>query len=56
MAMKIYRIGSLTFQFEEGEQPDGAIEVADAKPAEEPEKAPRKRRTAANKAKAAENK
>lgn len=31
--MKIYRVGELTFQFLEGEQPAGAVEVAaEAKP------------------------
>lgn len=25
--MKIYKVGSLTFQFEEGKQPEGAVEV-----------------------------
>lgn len=36
MALKIYRVGSLTFQYEEGNQPKGAVEVkpeTKAKPA-----------------------
>lgn len=32
MALKIYRIGSLTFQYEEGNQPAGAVEVVKPEP------------------------
>lgn len=49
MAMKIYRIGGLRFQYEEGEQPKGAVEVVPEKPAP-------KKRTPQNKAKAAADK
>lgn len=31
--LKIYKVNGLTFQFEEGEQPDGAVEVKQAKAA-----------------------
>lgn len=34
--LKIYRIGQLTFQFLEGEQPAGAVEVAAKKKAVRP--------------------
>lgn len=52
MALRIYRAPSgLCFQFEEGQQPDGYALVTDAKP-----KAAPKRKTAANKAKQADNK
>lgn len=33
MALRIYKVGALTFQFEEGQQPAGAVLVEDAKPA-----------------------
>ena len=48
MALKQYRVGSLTFQFEEGEQPEGAKEVNP--------KAGAKAGTAANKSAKAQNK
>lgn len=52
MAMRIYRAPSgLCFQFPEGEQPDGYTLVTAGKP-----KAAPKRKTAANKAKQADNK
>lgn len=35
--LKIYKIGSLTYQFEEGTQPDGAVEVTAAKKAVTPQ-------------------
>ena len=48
MALKIYRVGNLTFQYEEGNQPAGAVEV---KPEAKPKAKP-----AANKAAKAQNK
>ena len=52
MALKIYRSpDGFTFQYEEGTQPAGYVLVT----AEKPKAAP-KRRTAANKAKQADNK
>lgn len=37
MALKIYRVGNLTYQYEEGNQPKGAVEVNPAAPAENPQ-------------------
>lgn len=52
MALKIYRSpDGFTFQYEEGTQPAGYVLVTAEKP-----KAAHKRRTAANKAKQADNK
>lgn len=37
MALKIYRVGNLTFQYEEGSQPAGAVEVnPESKPKAKP--------------------
>lgn len=47
MAIKVYKVGALTFQFEEGEQPAGAIEVKEK--AEKAEKPANKAKTAKNK-------
>lgn len=52
MALKIYRLGALTFQFEEGEQPAGAVLVETV----EKPKAQSKAKAPANKAKKTENK
>ncbi len=49
MALKQYIVGGFTFQYEEGEQPAGAVEVKS-------EKAETKARTTANKARATRNK
>lgn len=49
MALKQYRVGSLTFQYEEGEQPAGAVEVVKGEPKQ-------KAKPAANKAARAQNK
>lgn len=49
MALKQYRVGALTFQYQEGEQPAGAVEVAKAEPKH-------KAKPAANKAARAQNK
>ncbi len=43
MALKIYRVGSLTFQYEEGNQPKGAVEV---KPESKPKAKPATNKTA----------
>lgn len=32
MALKIYKVGELTYQYEEGKQPTGAVEVKTTKP------------------------
>lgn len=48
MELKIYRVGNLTFQYEEGSQPAGAVEV---KPEPKPKAKP-----AANKAAKVQNK
>lgn len=34
--LKIYIVNGLTFQFEEGEQPEGAVEVVEKKKAVDP--------------------
>lgn len=49
MALKQYIVGGFTFQYEEGEQPAGAVEVKS-------EKAETKARTTQNKARATRNK
>ena len=50
--MKVYEIGGYTVQFEEGEAPEGAVEVK-----QKQEQAPRKKAaTPRNKAAKAENK
>ncbi len=53
MALRIYRApdNGLTFQFEEGMQPEGYVLVTSEKPKPAP-----KRRTTANKARQAQNK
>lgn len=53
--LKKYEIGGLVFKFEEGEQPEGAVEVkAKAAPKAEPKDEPKKE--TAKKAAKAENK
>ena len=37
--LKIYMVNGLTYQFEEGEQPEGAVEVKQTPVAEQTEKA-----------------
>lgn len=49
MALKIYKVGELTYQFEEGTQPAGAMEVKAQKPQA-------KSRVPRNKARAPKNK
>ena len=53
MALRIYRApeNGLTFQFEEGQQPEGYVLVTPEKPKPAP-----KRRTTANKRRTADNK
>jgi len=48
--MKVYEVNGKQFQFTDGEQPEGAVEVAPEKPTET------KGRTPQNKARAAANK
>jgi len=43
--LKVYRYNGLTFQFEEGEQPAGAVEVKQAKPETKEVKPTNKART-----------
>ena len=43
--LKIYRVNGLTFQYEEGEQPEGAVEVKQAKAATKEVKPANKART-----------
>lgn len=43
--LKIYKLNGLTFQYEEGEQPAGAVEVKQAKPAAKEAKPSNKART-----------
>lgn len=45
MARRIYRIGDLTFEFEEGAQPGDAVAVDATPPAEAPTPTPRKAST-----------
>lgn len=47
--LKLYKYNGFTFQYEEGEQPEGAVEVKS-------EKAETKARTTQNKARATRNK
>lgn len=46
--LKIYKYNGLTYQYEEGEQPEGAVEVT-AKPPEKAAKPANKSRTVKNK-------
>lgn len=51
--MKIYFYNGFTRQFEEGEQPEGAVEVKSAAPKEKARKPANKAKKPANKAKKA---
>jgi len=53
--LKIYIVDGRTYQFEEGEQPEGAIEVK-AEPSEKAEKPEVKAAKPANKSRAVKNK
>lgn len=50
MALKIYKVGELTYQFEEGTQPAGAVEVKAEKPQTKQRTPRNKQRTPKNKA------
>lgn len=63
--LKLYKLGGMTYQFEEGKQPEGAelvkpgepYELKKDEPVEEPEPKPEaKKKPAKNKAKKAANK
>lgn len=48
--LKVYRVNGLTFQFEEGEQPNGAVEVEEQPKAKERKVANKARSTRTKKA------
>lgn len=50
MALKIYRVGELTYQFEEGTQPAGAVEIKAQRPQTKQRTPRNKQRTPKNKA------